>query len=251
MYTNSQLAIQVLRSPNHSGKRNNPISIITPHCFVGQVDLKRGLETFQPAEKKASCNYVIDKDGKIGLCVDEANRSWCSSSAYNDNRSVTIEVASEPTSPYKINSKAYKALIELMADICRRNGKTHITWIPDKSKTMSMDPPETEMLISVHRWFANKSCPGDYIYNRLDEIAEEVNKILQPKNLYRVQVGAFKSYVNAKQLQSKLTDLGYKTILKEDDYYRVQVGAFGNKDNAKKLQSELKSKGYNSIIKEG
>lgn len=213
--SNSNLISKTVRSPNHSGERKNPITIITPHCFVGQVTLDNGLKVFQPTSKKASCNYLIDKYGKIGLCVDEENRSWCSSSAYNDNRAVTIEVASDSKAPYAITDAAYNALVNLMADICRRNGKTHITWIADKSKAMSMNPADDEMLISVHRWFANKSCPGDYIYNRLPEIADKVNRLLKPNILYRVQVGAFSSKENAEKLAKELRSKGYQTIVKE------------------------------------
>lgn len=211
--SNSSLVSKTLLSPNHSGKRKNPVTIITPHCFVGQVSLDNGLKTFQ--SKEASCNYLIAHDGRIGLCVDEANRSWCSSSAVNDNRAVTIEVASDSTAPYAVNTQAMQSLIELMADICKRNGKTHITWIPDKSTTMSMNPDPDEMLISVHRWFANKECPGDYIYSRLPKIAEEVNKMLNPKTLYRVQVGAFSNRKNAERLAAELKAKGYQTIIKE------------------------------------
>lgn len=214
--SNSSLVSKTLLSPNHSGRRKNPITIITPHCFVGQVTLENGLKVFQPASKKASCNYLIDKNGKIGLCVDEANRSWCSSSAYNDNRAVTIEVASDSKAPYAITDAAYNSLVNLMADICRRNGKKRITWIPDKSKTMSIDPADDEMLISVHRWFANKSCPGDYIYDRLQDIARRVNEILNPKKLYRVQVGAFSNRQNAERLEAELRSKGYQTIIKEE-----------------------------------
>ena len=32
--------------------------------------------------------------------------------------------------------------------------------------------------MTVHRWFANKSCPGDYLYNLHGEIAAEVTKRL-------------------------------------------------------------------------
>lgn len=214
--SNSSLVSKTLLSPNHSGRRKNPITIITPHCFVGQVTLENGLKVFQPISKKASCNYLIDKNGKIGLCVDEANRSWCSSSAYNDNRAVTIEVASDSKAPYAITDAAYNSLVNLMADICRRNGKTNITWISDKETTMSIDPADDEMLISVHRWFANKSCPGDYIYNRLPEIVGRVNEILTPKKLYRVQVGAFSNRQNAERLEAELRSKGYQTIIKEE-----------------------------------
>lgn len=117
-------------------------------------------------------------DGSIGLCVEEKDRSWCSSNSANDHRAVTIETASETVAPYKVTNKAYNALLDLVTDICKRNGKTKILWFGDKNKTLAYTPKANEMVMTVHRWFANKSCPGDYLYNLHDEIAAEVNRRL-------------------------------------------------------------------------
>lgn len=176
--SNSPLVSYTLWSPNHSGRRNHAIDRITPHCFVGQVTAKRGCEVFQPTSKEASCQYVIGYEGDIGQDVDEANRSWCSSSSENDNRAVTIEVASDTKHPYAITDKAYAALLDLCTDICRRNGKSKLLWLADKAKTLAYKPKPDEMLLTVHRWFAAKACPGDYIYSRLGAIAAEVTKRL-------------------------------------------------------------------------
>lgn len=133
---------------------------------------------FAPSSRQASSNYGIGKDGKVGMYVEEKDRSWCSSNADNDNRAVTIEVASDTYAPYKVTNAAYSALLDLVTDICRRNGKTKILWFGDKNKTLAYQPKSNEMVMTVHRWFANKSCPGDYLYNLHDEIAAEVNKRL-------------------------------------------------------------------------
>ena len=176
--SNSDLATVTLISPNKNSPRNKAIDRITIHCFVGQVTAKRGCEVFQPTSKKASCNYVVGYDGSIGLCVDEKDRSWCSSNSANDHRAVTIETASETVAPYKVTEKAYNALLDLVTDICKRNGKTKILWFGDKNKTLAYTPKANEMVMTVHRWFANKSCPGDYLYNLHGEIAAEVNRRL-------------------------------------------------------------------------
>ena len=34
------------------------------------------------------------------------------------------------------------------------------------------------MVITVHRWFANKSCPGDWLYSRLGDLAKKVTEEL-------------------------------------------------------------------------
>lgn len=176
--SNSPLVAYTLLSPNHSGKRTHAIDRITPHCVVGQLSAESICGCFKSTSRQASCNYGIGYDGKVSLCVDEGNRSWCTSSNANDQRAVTIEVASGSKEPYEITAAAYESLIALMTDICKRNGKTKLLWFADKDKTLAYNPAANEMVITVHRWFANKSCPGTYIYERLGKITEEVNKRL-------------------------------------------------------------------------
>lgn len=176
--SNSSLVDITMISPNRNSPRNKPIDRVSVHCFVGQVSAKRGLEVFKPTSKQASCNYVIGFDGSVGLCVEEKDRSWCTSSAANDNRAITIEVASENREPYMVTRKAYEKLIDLLTDICRRNGKTRLVWFGDKAKTLAYKPGKTEMVMTVHRWFANKSCPGAYLYGQHTAIANEVTKRL-------------------------------------------------------------------------
>lgn len=176
--SNSSLVTYTKISPNRTSPRNHKIDTISIHCFVGQVTAKRGCEVFQPTSKEASCNYVVGYDGSIGLCVDEGDRSWCTSSAANDHRAVTIETASDNKEPYAVTDKAYAALLNLVTDICRRNGAKKLLWFGDKAKTLAYTPKAGEMVMTVHRWFANKSCPGNYLYNLHGEIAAEVTKRL-------------------------------------------------------------------------
>lgn len=180
--SNSPLATVTQISPNRNSPRNHKIDRITIHCFVGQVTARRGCEVFQPASKNASCNYVVGYDGSIGLCVDEGDRSWCSSNSANDNRAVTIETASDNKHPYAVTEKAYAALLDLVTDICRRNGAKKLLWFGDNEKTLAYTPQAGEMVMTVHRWFANKACPGDYLYERHGEIAAEVTRRLDEED---------------------------------------------------------------------
>lgn len=161
-------------SPNHSGQRTHSIDRISPHCVVGQVTAEGLGGLFAKASYKASSNYGIDKDGRVGLYVEEKNRSWCTSSNANDQRAVTIECASDTYSPYRMNDAVYQTLIKLCTDICRRNGKRKLIWFGDKNKTLNYSPKSDEMIITVHRWFASKSCPGDWLYSRLGDLAKKV-----------------------------------------------------------------------------
>jgi len=185
-FSNSPLAAVTLISPNRTVNRNHVIDTITIHCYVGQVTAERGLNGFAKKERQASCNYVVGYDGKIGLCVEEKDRSWCSggydkngnpirvngiSGKSNDYQAVTIEVACDNKHPYAITEKAMSSLIELCADICRRNGIKKLLWKGDKKLVGKVD----QQNLTVHRWFANKACPGEYIYQRLGDIAAKVN----------------------------------------------------------------------------
>lgn len=177
-YTNSSLVSYTKLSPCNSGTRTHSIDRITPHCIVGQLSVESAGEWFSHESTQASCNYVIGADARVGLIVPESQRSWCSSSRENDQRAVTIECASEKTHPYAFKTGVYMKLIELCTDICKRNGKTKILWFADKAKSLAYKPAENEMLITVHRWFANKACPGDWLYSRLGDVAMKVNAAL-------------------------------------------------------------------------
>ena len=173
-YTNSPLVNYTKISPNKTVNRNHAIDTITIHCVVGQCTVESLGEVFAPTTRKASSNYGIGKDGRIGMYVEEKDRSWCSSSSSNDHRAITIEVASDTKHPYKVNDAAYNSLITLLVDICKRNGIKELKWKADKTLVGQVDKQN----MTVHRWFANKSCPGDYLYNLHGQIAKEVNELL-------------------------------------------------------------------------
>ena len=173
-YTNSPLVSYTKLSPNHSGQRTHSIDRITPHCVVGQCSVETLGNIMYPTSRQASCNYGIGPDGRVGMYVEEKNRSWCSSSNANDQRAITIECASDTTHPYAMNDKVYATLITLCTDICRRNGKKKLLWFADKNKSLAYSPKQDEMVLTVHRWFANKSCPGDWLFSRLGDVAAKV-----------------------------------------------------------------------------
>lgn len=174
--SNSPLVSYTKLSPNHSGKRNHVIDTITIHCMAGNASVETCGALFANPSRKASSNYGIGSDGRIALYVDEANRSWCSSSSSNDNRAITIEVANNGGAPdWPVSDKAYAALLDLLTDICRRNRIKKLLWRGDKSLIGQVDKQN----MTVHRWFAAKACPGDYLYNRHGQIAAEVNKRLE------------------------------------------------------------------------
>jgi len=188
--SNSPLVDYIKISPNKTSPRNHKIDTITIHCVVGQCSVETLGNIFAPTSRQASSNYGIGPDGRIGMYVEEKDRSWCSSNAENDNRAITIEVASDITEPYAVNDKAYAALLDLVTDICKRNGIKKLLWKGDKSLIGQVDKQN----MTVHRWFANKSCPGTYLYNKHPEIAAEVNKRLGVNDATTVQTDTFEPY---------------------------------------------------------
>lgn len=173
--SNSPLVDYTRISPNKNSPRNHKIDTITIHCVVGQCTVETLGNIFAPTSRQASSNYGVGTDGKIGMYVEEKDRSWCSSNAANDNRAVTIEVASDTKHPYAVNDRAFAALLDLVTDICKRNGIKKLVWSTKKADRVNH---KNGCNMTVHRDYANKTCPGDYLYNRHGEIAAEVNRRL-------------------------------------------------------------------------
>lgn len=173
--SNSPLVDYTRISPNKNSPRNHKIDTITIHCVVGQCTVETLGNIFAPTSRQASSNYGVGTDGKIGMYVEEKDRSWCSSNAANDNRAVTIEVASDTKHPYAVNDRAFAALLDLVTDVCKRNGIKKLVWSTKKADRVNH---KNGCNMTVHRDYANKSCPGDYLYNRHGEIAAEVNRRL-------------------------------------------------------------------------
>ena len=255
--SNSPLVNYTKISPNKSSPRNHKIDTVTIHCVVGQCSVETLGNVFAPTSRQASSNYGIGYDGRIGMYVEEEDRSWCSSNAANDNRAITIEVASDTKEPYAVNARAYAALIDLLVDICKRNGIKELVWSTNKADRVNH---KNGCNMTVHRDYANKSCPGTYLYERHAQIASEVNKRLGSTNikpepekpsgsLYRVQTGAFKSKTNADAMLAKVKAKGFDTyMVKVGDLYKIQVGAFKVKANAEAMMKKLQAAGFSAFI---
>ena len=226
-YTNSSMVVYKKLSPNHSGLRTHSIDRITPHCVVGQCTAEGLGEWFEKQSTQASSNYGIDRDGRVALYVEEKNRSWCSSSNANDQRAITIECASDTTEPYAFRDVVYQTLIKLCIDICKRNGKNKLIWFGDKDKTLNYSPKSGEMILTVHRWFANKSCPGNWMYARMGDLAEKVTQVL----------GGSDKPVEPEKPEDKTTIKWFR-VRKTWRDSKTQKGAYKILDNAKKCADQ-------------
>ena len=174
--SNSALVTYTKISPNKTSPRNHVIDTISIHCMAGNLTIESCGNLFASSSRQASSNYGIGSDGRIGLYVEEKDRSWCTSNSANDHRAVTIEVANDGGAPdWHVSDAAMNSLIKLCADICKRNNIKQLLWQGNKALIGQVDKQN----MTVHRWFASKSCPGNYLYNKHSYIAAEVNKLLK------------------------------------------------------------------------
>ncbi len=231
IYTNSSMVVCVKLSPHNSGLRTSSIDRITPHCVVGQCTAEGLGEWFSRKSTKASSNYGIDREGRIGMYVEEKNRSWCSSSNANDQRAVTIECASDKTEPYAFKPIVYDTLIKLCVDICQRNGKTKLLWLGDKERTLTYEPKSDEMILTVHRWFADKLCPGDWMYSRMGNLAEKVTAALSSRSQSNLKPDTKNEDSKSKEAEDK------KIEIKESRGKEREVKEVINKESKDKKTS--------------
>lgn len=173
----SSLVDYIKISPNKTSPRNHKIDTITIHCMAGNLTIETCANVFEPTSRKASSNYGVGTDGRIGCYVDENDRSWCSSNKDNDMRAITIEVANDggADTGWHVSGVAMNSLIKLVADVCRRNNIIKLVWSDNKDERINH---MNGCNMTVHRDFKNKSCPGDYLMSKMPYIASEVNKLL-------------------------------------------------------------------------
>lgn len=250
--SNSPLVNYTQISPNSSNPRNNKITKITIH-HVGGVATVEGIgATFASPARQASSNYGIGSDGRVGMYVEEKNRSWCSSNRENDNQAITIEVSNDEVGGnWHVSDKVLAKLIDLCVDICQRNGIKKLNYTGDKSGNLT-----------EHSVYAQTICCGPYLRSKLPYIAQEVNKRLGAKTssapapaattastLYCVQVGAYKNKTNATNQKAQLKTKGFDGYVVQDGaLYRVQVGAFKDRANADNMLAKLKTAGFNGMV---
>ena len=211
--SNSPLVSYTKISPNKTSPRKYEIDTVTIHMVVGQASVETLGDIFAPTSRQASSNYGIGYDGRIGMYVEEKDRSWCTSSKENDHRAITIEVASDTTHPYAVNDAAYNALIDLLVDICQRNNIKKLLWQNDKNLIGQVDKQN----MTIHKWFSNTSCPGQFLHEHHYDIAAKVNARLENKEvetMYKVQVGkAFANRYEAEALGAKVKNAGFECFI--------------------------------------
>lgn len=166
--SNSSLVNYTKLSPNYSSRDGAKIDKITIHHMAGNLSVETCGGVFARSGARASANYGVGTDGRVGMYVEEKNRAWTSSSYANDRRAVTIEVANDKIGgDWHVSDKALAKTIDLCVDICKRNDIKKINYTGDASGNLTM-----------HCWFAATACPGPYLKSKFSYIAEQINKKL-------------------------------------------------------------------------
>ena len=169
----------------HYNERDAKIDTITIHHAANGTGCNKGYASntlqviFASVGQNGSVQYGINSNGTIGQMLDESLRCWCTNSRPNDMRAVCMEVANDEGAPtWHVSDKALASIINLCADICKRNGKKKMVWIADKDTALNYNPKSDEMRMTLHKWFAGTGCPEQYLISKMPYIANEVNKKL-------------------------------------------------------------------------
>lgn len=225
--SNSALVSYVKLSPNCNKPRNDKIRKITIHHMAGNISVETCGEIFARKERQASSNYGVGTDGRIAMYVEEANRAWTSGSRSNDHQAITIEVANDVNGGnWHVSDKALEATIALCTDICLRNGIEKLNFTGNKNGNLTM-----------HRYFENTACPGEYLASMFPYIAQEVNRRLsearnaeaKSKFPYLVRITVNKLNVRA----GAGTNTKVNTVVKKNQVYTI----VGEQDGWGKLKS--------------
>lgn len=191
--SDSKLVSCIMISPNCHHPRNRAIDTITIHHMAGNLTVETCGQLFQRQSREASSNYGIGTDGRIGLYVHEEDRAWTSGSPANDHRAITIEVANDggQETNWHVSEKAMASLIDLLVDICKRNGIKKLVWSDSKDDRINH---KNGCNMTVHRDFQATACPGPYLYSKQGWIADQVNKKLEEED-EDVGYDKFKEYM--------------------------------------------------------
>lgn len=183
MQPESKLVTSTSWSPKHSGPRNHAFDTLTPHFMDGYSTGKACADYLRDTPSRtASATFFIGYLGDICQQILEGYRPWTSSSSANDNRAITIECANymktENGHVYgQLPDATWKSLVNLCADILRRHGKKRLVY---RGKVNYSGLASTDVLLTKHKWFAATNCPGPWLDNQFDRLANEVNALLAP-----------------------------------------------------------------------
>lgn len=219
--SNSPLVDYTQISPNSTRPRRDKIKKITIHHMAGNWSIETVGNAFSNVSRQASSNYGIGTDGRVGMYVEEKNRAWTSGNADNDNQAITIETANDRIgADWHVSDKALAKLVELCADICKRNGIDRLNYTGDASGNLTK-----------HNMFSATACPGPYLESKMQYIADEVNKLLdklkQPEP-EKISLVGKKADPDGRELDNTPNGYAREAIIKAVDAGVLKGNEIGN-----------------------
>lgn len=137
---------------NYSGRGGVKIIQYTPHTCVCNTDSLYSY--FNNPNTKASTHFFVNCKGAIEQYVEESNMAWANSNLQANRQSITCEHCDGGDANNSVRTpELYESAAQLMAYICKKYN------IPLKLLTQA-EALANVPGITLHKYYANKSCPG-------------------------------------------------------------------------------------------
>lgn len=154
---------------NYTAGRSDTIHGIVVHHAASTSFDSIG-QVFSQYGRGGSAHYGICED-RIDQYVREEDTAWHCGDWGGNCCTIGIECTNNVGAPdWTISEGTFNTLVKLCADIAKRNGLGKLKF----------GPYDVYPTLSAHRDWSATYCCGDYLYSRMDELAEKANKINYP-----------------------------------------------------------------------
>lgn len=161
-----------LISVNYSGRGGVKVIQYTPHTAVTNADSLYAY--FNNPASQSSSHYYVNKYGNIEQYVEESNMAWTNSNLNANRQSITCEHWDGGNANDSVRTnEMYESAAQLMADVCKRNNIPLV--LLTKEQALANQPG-----ITLHKYYANKSCPGALNVQRIIDRALVINNTPMP-----------------------------------------------------------------------
>lgn len=155
-------------APHHNkfaSREGTGVSRVIVHHWAGTTG---GDSRLTNPDQEVSTNYILYSDGTLVGQVPEEYRAWTSGSWAVDAPSITIETQNTAVGgDWPVSEASIAKLTELIADIANRYGWGGVS----KDNVIG------------HRDVYATACPGEFLYSRLQSIADNANAMVHGGNV--------------------------------------------------------------------
>jgi len=200
---------------NYTKGRTDTIHGIVIH-HAASTSLDSVGQAFSQWGRNGSAHYGVCGT-QIHQYVREEDCAWHCGDWAGNNCTIGIETVNSTGAPtWLVSEESFNTLAKLCADIAKRNGLGRVKFGPD----------DVYPTLSAHRDWSATYCPGDYLYNRMNELANRINEINYPSKP-RLEYTKFEkavTYITTRD--THLYDFGYS---KASDLVQIKNYAKGDK----------------------